>query len=61
MEEHGPLWKTQPGSDARPIMRSNGTVDYPWHAWLASKFGDYKLPMDSPLPPSEQKYDVWLA
>ncbi|PVF95724.1 hypothetical protein CPB86DRAFT_787734 [Serendipita vermifera] len=54
MHEHGPLWKTQEGSEAHPIMRPNGTVDYPWHAWLASKFGDYTFPFDPRLLPQSR-------
>lgn len=61
MHEHGPLWKIQPGSAARPQLRPNDTADYPWHAWLASKFGDFKLPIVPPLSEDKQKYDVWMA
>ncbi|KAF5346222.1 hypothetical protein D9758_014383 [Tetrapyrgos nigripes] len=61
MHEHGPLWKIQQGNQAKPKLRPNGTVDYPWHAWLASQFGDRKLPIIPPLPANEQKYDVWMA
>lgn len=59
--EHGPLWKIQPGTKATPKLRENGTVDYPWHAWLASRFGEYKLPIKPPLDSNTQKFDVWLA
>ncbi|KAI0314587.1 hypothetical protein OF83DRAFT_1174605, partial [Amylostereum chailletii] len=61
MHEHGPLWKIQPGTAATPQIRPNDTVDYPWHAWLASQFGDYTLPIEPPLDQSEQKFDVWMA
>lgn len=62
MYEHGPLWKVQEGHQAQPEFRpTNGTVDYPWHAWLSSRFGQWPLPMPQPLPPNEQKYDVWMA
>ncbi|CDO68224.1 hypothetical protein BN946_scf184913.g14 [Trametes cinnabarina] len=61
LHEHGPLWKVVPGKQAQPKLLPNGCADYPYHAWLASKFGDWKLPIKPPLPPSEQKYDVWLA
>lgn len=61
MYEHGPLWKIKQGTEATPLIRPNDTVDYPWHAWLASEFGDHKLPIQPPLKPSEQKYDVWMA
>lgn len=61
MYEHGPLWKIQPGTKATPKLRENGTVDYPWHAWLASRFGEYKLPIVPPLKEGTQKFDLWLA
>ncbi|KAH7924398.1 hypothetical protein BV22DRAFT_1013346 [Leucogyrophana mollusca] len=60
MCEHGPLWKIESGK-ATPKIRPNDTVDYPWHAWLASKFGDYKLPIEPPLKKDEQRFDVWMA
>lgn len=59
--EHGPLWKVQDGSRARPKLLPNGSADYPWHAWLASNFGNWPIPIKPPLPASEQKFDVWLA
>lgn len=46
---------------ARPVIRENDTADYPWHAWLASDFGERHLPIIPPLNPEDQKYDVWLA
>jgi len=61
MHEHGPLWKVKPGTQATPKLRENGTVDYPWHAWLASRFGEYKLPIVPPLDQHTQKFDLWLA
>ncbi|KAJ8082437.1 hypothetical protein PM082_008292 [Marasmius tenuissimus] len=61
MHEHGPLWKVQEGWEAKPKIRDNDTVDYPWHAWLASRFGEWELPMEKPLPDNEQKFDVWMA
>jgi aldos-2-ulose dehydratase len=61
MFEHGPLWKIVPGTLATPKIRKNDTVDYPWHAWLASNFGARELPIVPPLPANEQAYDVWLA
>jgi hypothetical protein len=61
MHEHGPLWKVQPGTQATPKLRANDTADYPWHAWLASKFGDYELPIDPPLEEDVQRFDLWLA
>ncbi|KAK0479009.1 hypothetical protein EDD18DRAFT_1468854 [Armillaria luteobubalina] len=48
MAEHGPLWRTS--KDGVPLFRENGTVDYPWHAWLAGSGN-----------PEEQKFDVWVA
>lgn len=60
MYEHGPLWKIEQGKEAKPIIRDNNTVDYPWHAWLASEFGDYKIPHQVRLGSSEQSYDIWL-
>ncbi|KAI6025448.1 hypothetical protein EDC04DRAFT_240280 [Pisolithus marmoratus] len=61
MYEHGPLWKIQDGHVARPQLRSNGTADYPWHAWLSSEFGDHALPIKPPLEENQQRYDLWLA
>ncbi|KAG5730224.1 hypothetical protein E4T56_gene11637 [Termitomyces sp. T112] len=63
MHEHGPLWKIQQCSQARPVIRIDNplAVEYPWHAWLASRFGDWSLPIIPPLPSSQQKYDVWMA
>ncbi|TDL21830.1 hypothetical protein BD410DRAFT_789214 [Rickenella mellea] len=61
LQEHGALWKVVPGTVSTPQIRPNGTVDYPWHAWLASKFGEYDLPITPPLEPKEQRFDVWLA
>jgi hypothetical protein len=61
MYEHGPLWKVQPGTEATPKLRENDTADYPWHAWLARKFGDYKLPIKPPLGENVQRYDLWMA
>ncbi|THV03946.1 hypothetical protein K435DRAFT_835549 [Dendrothele bispora CBS 962.96] len=61
LHEHGPLWKIMPGKQTMPKLRNNGTVDYPWHAWLASQFGHYKLPIVPPLDESKQKYDIWMA
>ncbi|KAJ7107338.1 hypothetical protein C8R44DRAFT_637345 [Mycena epipterygia] len=60
MFEHGPLWKTVPGSKWTPQLRPDDTVDYPWHAWLASEFGDRTLPIIPPLG-NEQRFDLWLA
>ncbi|KAI9065003.1 hypothetical protein FKP32DRAFT_1675136 [Trametes sanguinea] len=61
LHEHGPLWKVQPGKEAQPKLLPNGCADYPYHAWLASRFGDWKIPITPPLSEGEQKYDVWLA
>ncbi|KAI0325062.1 hypothetical protein GY45DRAFT_1438646 [Cubamyces sp. BRFM 1775] len=61
LHEHGPLWKVQPGSCARPQLLPNGCADYPWHAWLAGEFGKWGIPIDPPLEGEEQRYDVWLA
>lgn len=61
MHEHGPLWKVQEGPGASPRFRPNGTVDYPWHAWLASEFGDHPIPIQPPLQGENQKFDVWAA
>ncbi|KZV78152.1 hypothetical protein EXIGLDRAFT_847778 [Exidia glandulosa HHB12029] len=61
LHEHGPLWKIQEGTKATPKLLSNGAVDYPWHAWLASQFGDHLLPIKPPLGTDKQKFDVWLA
>ncbi|KAI0689663.1 hypothetical protein BC835DRAFT_1418344 [Cytidiella melzeri] len=49
------------GTKATPIIRDNDTVSYPWHAWLASKFGEYTLPIEPPLLATDQKFDVWMA
>ncbi|KAJ3826741.1 hypothetical protein F5878DRAFT_619848 [Lentinula raphanica] len=48
MYEHGPLWRTR--KDGLPNFRDNGTVDYPWHAWIAG--GKTQDP---------QAFDVWVA
>ena len=61
MFEHGPLWMIQEGTKATPKLRPNDTVNYPWHAWLSTGFGDIPLPIKPPLPEDEQAYDVWLA
>lgn len=61
MSEHGPLWRIQEGTVARPKLLPNGTADYPWHSWIASEFGDYKIPITPPLDKDKQKYDVWTA
>ncbi|KAL6304158.1 hypothetical protein BKA93DRAFT_785315 [Sparassis latifolia] len=61
MYEHGPLWKIQPGTQATPKLRPNDTVDYPWHAWLASNFGEQKLPIKPPLDEKRQRFDLWMA
>jgi hypothetical protein len=47
--EHGPLWKIQPNTKATPKLLDNGAVDYPYHARLASKFGNYMLPIQPQL------------
>jgi hypothetical protein len=60
MFEHGPRWKVQTDTKWRPQIRSNDTVDYSWHAWLSTGFGDHKLPID-PLSENEQIFDLWLA
>ncbi|KIJ51186.1 hypothetical protein M422DRAFT_58813 [Sphaerobolus stellatus SS14] len=49
LHEHGPLWRTS--RDGIPEWRTNGTVDYPWHAWIAGP-GD---------PSVNQSFDVWIA
>ncbi|THU84404.1 hypothetical protein K435DRAFT_733201, partial [Dendrothele bispora CBS 962.96] len=49
MHEHGPLWRVR--EDGLPKLRNNGTVDYPWHAWLAGDVGGGQ----------RQSFDVWLA
>lgn len=61
LEEHGPLWRIQKDTAATPILRANGTVNYPWHAWLASEFGDHTLPIEPPLGEDKQRFDVWAA
>ncbi|KAH9885080.1 hypothetical protein C8Q73DRAFT_718341 [Cubamyces lactineus] len=73
LHEHGPLWKVQsePSTDAgapsttmfraKPKLLPNGCVDYPWHAWLASRFGERAIPVKPPLNEQEQSFDVWLA
>ncbi|KAF9457213.1 hypothetical protein BDZ94DRAFT_1176031 [Collybia nuda] len=61
MHEHGPLWKVQPGSEARPQLRPNDTADYPWHAWLAGAFGEFEIPIKPPLGEERQRFDVWMA
>ncbi|KAJ4480225.1 hypothetical protein J3R30DRAFT_3370961 [Lentinula aciculospora] len=48
MSEHGPLWRTR--GDGLPTLRDNGTVDYPWHAWIAGGMSG-----------SLQAFDVWVA
>ncbi|KAJ1304646.1 hypothetical protein OPQ81_005787 [Rhizoctonia solani] len=57
MEEHGPLWHIHTNSEGKryPKFRDDGTVDYPYHAWLAGPW---------PRPNSkrtDEAYDVWLA
>lgn len=37
-DEHGPYFDRQP--DGRPVMRSNGAVQYPWHGWQGGDDGD---------------------
>ena len=32
MSEHGPLWRTS--GDGLPLLRTNDTVNYPWHGEL---------------------------
>ncbi|KAI0084960.1 hypothetical protein BDY19DRAFT_987261 [Irpex rosettiformis] len=61
MHEHGPLWRIKRGTKATPIIRDNDTVSYPWHAWLASEFGEYKLPIEPPIVEAKQRFDVWMA
>ncbi|KAJ6600286.1 hypothetical protein DFH09DRAFT_1127960 [Mycena vulgaris] len=61
MFEHGPLWKIQPNTKWTPQLRPNDTADYPWHAWLASEFGDRPLPIVPPLSKEQQVFDLWLA
>ena len=61
MHEHGPLWRIKEGTQATPIIRDDDTVSYPWHAWLASDFGDYDLPIEPPLQEDVQSFDVWMA
>ncbi|KAJ7021157.1 hypothetical protein C8F04DRAFT_1013557 [Mycena alexandri] len=61
MYEHGPLWTVVPGTKWTPQLRENDTAKYPWHAWLASEFGDHKLPIIPPLSRERQKFDLWLA
>ncbi|KAJ7028773.1 hypothetical protein C8F04DRAFT_1212107 [Mycena alexandri] len=61
MYEHGPLWTIVPGTKWTPQLRENDTAKYPWHAWLASEFGDHKLPIIPPLSRERQKFDLWLA
>ncbi|KAJ6503795.1 hypothetical protein C8R45DRAFT_1185748 [Mycena sanguinolenta] len=61
MFEHGPLWKILPNTKWTPQLRPNDTADYPWHAWLASEFGDRTLPIIPPLPKEQQLFDLWLA
>jgi len=56
LHEHGALWKVEPGTQSRPRFRANGTVDYPYHAWLASDF-----PNRQRNNPSKQAFDIWLA
>ena len=60
MYEHGPLWKIHHGFQVKPKVRKNGTVDYSWHAWLASECGDYEIPHKVRLGSSEQSYDIWM-
>lgn len=61
LHEHGPLWKVQEGYNAKPKLLPNGCADYPYHGWLASRFGERKIPVEPPVPSAEQSYDVWLA
>ncbi|KAK7680822.1 hypothetical protein QCA50_016132 [Cerrena zonata] len=61
MYEHGPLWKIEQGTKATPEMFEDDTVDYPWHAWLSSEFGDYKIPHQVRPGSSEQSFDIWMS
>ncbi|KAL0575873.1 hypothetical protein V5O48_006095 [Marasmius crinis-equi] len=49
------------GFRAKPKLLSNGCVDYPLHAWLASRFGEWEIPIKPPHKSQDQAYDVWLA
>ncbi|KAJ1304797.1 hypothetical protein OPQ81_005933 [Rhizoctonia solani] len=55
MEEHGPLWRMNPDNNRYPKFRDNGTVEYPYHAWLA---GPWPRPEVTQTPTT---YDCWLA
>ncbi|KAH7098726.1 hypothetical protein BKA62DRAFT_622263 [Auriculariales sp. MPI-PUGE-AT-0066] len=59
-EEHGPLWKVRPDTEVTPMLLKNGAVDYPYHGWLSSRFGQYGRP-PTDIPPPNQRFDVWLA
>lgn len=55
MYEHGPLiWMIQKGTQATTKIGPNNTVDYPWHAWLSSAFGEFEIPISPALPEDEQ-------
>ncbi|KAG8690323.1 hypothetical protein FRC11_012400 [Ceratobasidium sp. 423] len=58
MHEHGPLWRMNPNSPDYPKFRDNGTVEYPYHAWIAGPW-----PRTSSEPPegTAETYDCWLA
>ncbi|CAF1077711.1 unnamed protein product [Rotaria sordida] len=44
--EHGPLWDID--AENKPVLRSNGTVVYPWHKWQAGTDASVN-----------QSFDVW--
>jgi hypothetical protein len=44
--EHGPLWDID--AQNKPVLRSDGTVVYPWHKWQAGTNGSFN-----------QSFDIW--
>ncbi|KZO94848.1 hypothetical protein CALVIDRAFT_565255 [Calocera viscosa TUFC12733] len=53
--EHGPLWDIN--EDGSPTHRPDGTISYPWHAWLAGQAED----LNKNFPGLKRSYDVWMA
>ncbi|CAF2095083.1 unnamed protein product [Rotaria magnacalcarata] len=46
--EHGPLWDID--AQNKPVVRSNGTVVYPWHKWQAGIDTSWN-----------QSFDIWVV
>jgi hypothetical protein len=46
--EHGPLWDID--AQNKPVLRSDGTVVYPWHKWQSGTDRSFN-----------QSFDIWTA